>query len=67
LREDEMRSDKVIVTGIDIIDEDPWEGGRITEQLPAIELQDLYDDGIEPDEDFEIVIDAQSLLRDRAA
>jgi hypothetical protein len=41
-------SDKVIVSGIDTInDPDPWDVGMVTERLPALEL---YDDGIEPDE-----------------
>lgn len=49
-------SDKVIVTGITVLhEEDPWDAGMVTERLPA---QELYDDGIEPDEPVE---------RDRAA
>jgi hypothetical protein len=41
-------SDKVIVTGINVINEpDPWELGMVTERLP---IQELYEDGIEPDE-----------------
>jgi hypothetical protein len=49
-------SDKVIVTGIAITNEpDPWDVGMVTERLPA---QELYEDGIEPDEPIE---------RDRAA
>ncbi len=41
-------SDKVIVTGISVItDPDPWDVGMVTERLPA---QELWDDGIEPDE-----------------
>jgi hypothetical protein len=51
-------SDKVIVTGIAVINEpDPWDVGMVTERLPA---QELYDDGdgIEPDE---------PISRDRAA
>ena len=41
-------SDKVIVTGINVInDPDPWDVGMVTERLPA---QELEDDGIEPDE-----------------
>ena len=43
--------DKVIVTGISVITEpDPWEVGMVTERLPA---QELYEDGIEPDEPIE--------------
>ena len=50
-------SDKVIVTGISVInDPDPWDVGMVTERLPA---QELYEDGIEPDEPIE--------RRDRAA
>lgn len=42
-----MASDKIIVTGIAIIDEpDPWEVGMITERLPVLEA---WDDGIEPE------------------
>jgi hypothetical protein len=48
-------SDKVIVTGISVLNEDPWDVGMVTERLPA---QELYDDGIEPEEPIE---------RDRAA
>jgi hypothetical protein len=45
-------SDKVIVSGIDIINEpDPWDVGMVTERLPAIEL---YDDGIEPDSEPDV-------------
>ena len=41
-------SDKVIVTGISVINEpDPWDVGMVTERLPALELEE---DGIEPDE-----------------
>jgi hypothetical protein len=41
-------SDKVIVTGIAVLNEpDPWEVGMVTERLPIIEL---YDDGVEPEE-----------------
>jgi hypothetical protein len=41
-------SDKVIVTGIAVINEpDPWDVGMVTERLPA---QELYDDGIEPED-----------------
>ncbi len=41
-------SDKVIVTGISVIqDPDPWDVGMVTERLPA---QELWEDGIEPDE-----------------
>jgi hypothetical protein len=44
-------SDKVIVTGINVITEpDPWDVGMVTERLPA---QELFDDGIEPDETTE--------------
>jgi hypothetical protein len=41
-------SDKVIVTGIEVLHEpDPWDVGMVTERIPA---QDLFDDGVEPDE-----------------
>jgi hypothetical protein len=51
-------SDKVIVSGIDVINEpDPWDVGMVTERLPALEL---YDDGIEPDNEPDV-------SRDRAA
>jgi hypothetical protein len=41
-------SDKVIVTGIAVLNEpDPWEVGMVTERLPIIEL---YEDGVEPEE-----------------
>jgi hypothetical protein len=44
-------SDKVIVTGINVITEpDPWEVGMVTERLPA---QELFDDGIEPEDTIE--------------
>jgi hypothetical protein len=44
-------SDKVIVTGINVITEpDPWEVGMVTERLPA---QELFDDGIEPEDTTE--------------
>jgi hypothetical protein len=43
-----MSEAKVIVTGINVTTEpDPWEVGMVTERIPA---QDLYEDGIEPDE-----------------
>lgn len=52
-------SDKVIVTGIAVVsDPDPWDVGMVTERLPA---QEIYDDGIEPDESLE------HIKRDRAA
>jgi len=54
-------SDKVIVTGISTITEqDPWDLGMVTERLPA---QELYDDGIEPDEPAS----PSTTMRDRAA
>ena len=41
-------SDKVIVTGISVInDPDPWDVGMVTERLPALELEE---DDIEPDD-----------------
>jgi hypothetical protein len=41
-------SDKVIVTGINVItDPDPWDAGMVTERLPALELEE---DDIEPDD-----------------
>jgi hypothetical protein len=53
-------SDKVIVTGIAVINEpDPWEVGMVTERLPA---QELYDDGIEPEDSLN-----PDVTRDRAA
>ncbi len=53
-------SDKVIVTGIAVINEpDPWDVGMVTEKLPALEL---YDDGIEPEESL-----PETTRRDRAA
>jgi hypothetical protein len=57
--EGEPMSDKVIVTGIAVInDPDPWDVGMVTERLPA---QELYDDGIEPDDS------TPEAKRDRAA
>lgn len=52
-------SDKVIVSGIEVMsnEPDPWDVGMVTERLPALEL---YDDGIEPDNEPDV-------RRDRAA
>lgn len=53
-------SDKIIVTGIDVINEpDPWDVGMVTERLPALEL---FEDGIEDDDSI-----AAPSARDRAA
>ena len=65
-------SDKVIVTGISVIsDPDPWDVGMVTERLP---VQELYEDGIEPDETLGPAGDAtvaepsgEIVIRERAA
>jgi hypothetical protein len=54
-----MSSDKVIVTGIAVLnDPDPWDVGMVTERLPA---QEMWDDGIEPEESL------PEIKRERAA